>query len=99
MFLGSTTGITTTTTWTKTTTMPMTTTTTTTIFLGCDSIEINLVWFFYDWNDKQRQQNNQTIWIFDVWSYLRSVRIYLEDTTGEPSAGARISSAHSAPKF
>ena len=43
MFLGSTTGITTTTTWTTTTTTPMTTTTTTTIFLGCDSIVINLV--------------------------------------------------------
>ena len=46
MFLGSTTGITTTTTWTTTTTTPMTTTTT--IFLGCDSIEINLVsWHFW----------------------------------------------------
>ena len=44
MFLGSTTGITTTTTWTTTTTTPITTTTTTTIFLGCDSIEINLVY-------------------------------------------------------
>ena len=43
MFLGSTTGITTTTTWTTTTTTPMTTTATTAIFLGCDSIEINLV--------------------------------------------------------
>ena len=38
MFLGSTTT-------TTTTTAPMTTTTTTTIFLGCDSIEINLVIF------------------------------------------------------
>ena len=43
MFLGSTTWITTTTTWITTTTKPLTTTTTTTIFLGCDSIEINLV--------------------------------------------------------
>ena len=43
MFLGSTTGITTTTTSTTTTTTPMTTKTTTTIFLGCNSIEINLV--------------------------------------------------------
>ena len=44
MLLGSTSGITTTTTWTTTTTtMTTTTTTTTTIFLGCDSIEINLV--------------------------------------------------------
>ena len=42
MFLGSTTGITTTTIWTTIIT-PMTTTSTTTIFMGCDSIEINLV--------------------------------------------------------
>ena len=40
MFLELTTGITTTTTWTTT---PMITTTATPIFLGCDSIEINLV--------------------------------------------------------
>ena len=40
MFLGSKTGIKTTTT---TTTAQMATTTTTTIFLGCDSVEINLV--------------------------------------------------------
>ena len=43
MFLGSTTWITIPTTWITTTTTPMTTTTSTTIFLGCDSIEINLV--------------------------------------------------------
>ena len=43
MFLVSTTGITTATKWTTTTPTPMTTTTTTIIFLGCDSIEINLV--------------------------------------------------------
>ena len=36
--------MTTTTTLTPTTTTPMITTFTTTIFLGCDSIEINLVW-------------------------------------------------------
>ena len=49
MFLGSTTGITTTTTWITTTTPPMTTTTT--IFLGCDSIEMNLVksYFWVKW--------------------------------------------------
>ena len=41
MFLGSTTGLTTTTTWITTTIPPMTTTNT--IFLGRDSIEINLV--------------------------------------------------------
>ena len=45
MFLVSTTGLTTTTSWTTTTitTTPMTTTTPTSIFLGFDSIEINLV--------------------------------------------------------
>ena len=43
MFLGSKTGITTTASWPTTRTTPMATTTTTTIFLGCDSIEINLV--------------------------------------------------------
>ena len=48
MFLVSTRGIRTATTWTATTTTPMTTTTTTTILLGCDSIEINLVWHLYD---------------------------------------------------
>ena len=47
MFLGSTTGIKTTTTSTATSTTIATTitaTTTTTIFLGCDSIENNLVY-------------------------------------------------------
>ena len=50
MFLGSTTWITTRTTWITTTTTPMTTTTTTTIFLGCDSIEINLVFYYNCFN-------------------------------------------------
>ena len=47
MFPGSTTGTTTITACTTTTTTPMTTTTT--IFLGCDSIEINLVLSVNHW--------------------------------------------------
>ena len=65
MFLGSTTGITTTTTWTTTTTSPMTTTTTTTIFLGCDSIEINLVFIYFC---QAQPQLNSTQLQLQLWA-------------------------------
>ena len=63
MFLVSTTGITTATTWTTTRPTPMITTTT--IFLGCDSIEINLVyWFIKNCTILVKLEDKENLWKF-----------------------------------